>query len=96
MGEEIFKFINKTLDFIPGIFRWLGIKRLVIRDNMYWTKNNDGPYCLTCTDNNNKITRMDIKEGGYLCPECSTFKRTEKQQAEWDSISDGQSSSFYD
>lgn len=96
MGEEILKFINKAADFLPGIFRHLAIRKLVNRDNMYWRKNNDGPYCIACTDNKNRTTRMDAKEGGYQCPECSAFKRTEKQQTEWDSISDGQSSSFYD
>jgi regulator of replication initiation timing len=51
-------------------------RRLVFRNNAYWLPAEDGseegPFCATCRDGDNKLVRMSqsASTGGFLCRVC--------------------------
>ena len=51
--------------------------KLIIRDEMYYTKGGTSPLCTACFDNNNKKIRVTKLSGGfealgkYKCPVCN-------------------------
>lgn len=52
--------------------------KLTVRDGVYW-KDDDGPFCTGCYDNNNKLIRVTnltdafISLGKYKCPICKNY-----------------------
>lgn len=49
-------------------------EKLTFHDNMYFINNddeNDGPYCTTCWDSENKLVRLhELSYGGHICNAC--------------------------
>jgi regulator of replication initiation timing len=53
--------------------------KLIFRENTYWLSmdngKDDGPFCSTCHDTEQKLVRLHaLSIGGYRCPAC-TLKR---------------------
>jgi len=58
---------------IERLLNELDIKqRLVFRDGVYWLKNDngskDGPFCIVCFDDKNRLIRLTSKKAAYLHP----------------------------
>ena len=50
--------------------------KLVFKEGLYYTSDDDGPFCTRCYDNNQKAIRVTEQPpmmhtlGKYICPEC--------------------------
>jgi hypothetical protein len=47
---------------------------LVFRENSYWRRSGEGPFCCRCWDAESKLIRL-IVQGGFKpkCPNCGNF-----------------------
>jgi DNA-binding transcriptional MerR regulator len=53
--------------------------KLTIRDGVYYDKDNDGPFCTGCYDNNKKVIRFNYLAGGFSgCPVCKANVKIKK------------------
>jgi hypothetical protein len=60
-------------------------KRLVFGQNFYWlhkdSKSKDGPFCVACCDNEQKLVRMLEMPEAYVCPICKLVLSHQGQHA---------------
>lgn len=59
---------------------------LQCRDNAYWRKNGDGPFCTACWDKDQKLMRILDQDGYYTCSTCKYPIRKEETQKKWNEV----------
>lgn len=50
--------------------KWSIQEDLEFRENAYWKKSGDGPFCVPCWDKDKTLMRLTGKPGEYSCHVC--------------------------
>ncbi len=60
--------------------KWSIKEDLEFRENAYWRKSGEGPFCMPCWDDKKKLMRMAGSKGHFHCPTCQYGMVTDEEQ----------------